>query len=223
MSNFIKTQGIVLRRTNYSEADRIVQFLTPNGQISVMAKGVRKAKSKLAGGLELFSVSDLVLVKGKTDFYRLTSARLDKYFENIIKDYDRMELAYFILKEINFLSRDIDDQSCWDITIQALNGIDLGLDLQLVKTWFVIRTMEIRGEGLNLHTDSNGNKLESDKKYNYDYQQQTLYLDNNGKIDKNHIKIMRLMTEHQLLVVNQINDVDKYLEKIEDILKIKEK
>ena len=34
-SNDIKTQGIVLRRTNYGEADRILQLLTPEGKKSV--------------------------------------------------------------------------------------------------------------------------------------------------------------------------------------------
>ena len=46
-----RTQAIVLRRTNYGEADRILQLLTPEGKKSVMAKGVRKEKSKLAGGI----------------------------------------------------------------------------------------------------------------------------------------------------------------------------
>jgi DNA repair protein RecO (recombination protein O) len=54
----IVTKGIVLTRTDYGEADRILHFLTPDqGKIAGIAKGVRKSKSKLAGGIELFSVS----------------------------------------------------------------------------------------------------------------------------------------------------------------------
>ena len=56
-----RTQAVVLRRTNYGEADRILQLLTPDGRRSVMARGVRKEKSKLAGGIELFAVSDVVI------------------------------------------------------------------------------------------------------------------------------------------------------------------
>ncbi len=221
MTKFIKTKAIVLKRTNFGEADRIIQFLTPQGQISVMAKGVRRAKSKLAGGLELFSVSDLVLIKGKNDFYRLTSARLDKYFEHIIKDYDRMELAYFVLKEIYYLSRDIDDQSWWLILVQILRGLDVGLDPKLIKLWFIIQSREVAGEGLNLRSDVNGQDLKPDQNYNYDHQQQAFYQNKRGPINKNHIKIMRLMSEHQLLVVNQIKDVKEFLDPIEKILKIK--
>ena len=44
----IKTMGYVLKRTNYAEADRILNLITPQGKISAIAKGVRKEKSKLA-------------------------------------------------------------------------------------------------------------------------------------------------------------------------------
>ena len=55
-SKDLRTKAIVLRRTDYGEADRILQLLTPSGKRSVIARGVRKEKSKLAGGIELFSV-----------------------------------------------------------------------------------------------------------------------------------------------------------------------
>ena len=45
-----KTLAIVLRRTDFGEADRIVNLLTPNGKQVAIARGVRKPKSKLAGG-----------------------------------------------------------------------------------------------------------------------------------------------------------------------------
>ena len=62
--NDIRTKAIVLRRTNYGEADRILNFLTEQGVIAAIAKGVRKEKSKLAGAVELFTVSDITHHKG---------------------------------------------------------------------------------------------------------------------------------------------------------------
>ena len=35
-----RVKAIVLRRTNYAEADRVLQLLTPKGRRSVIAKGV---------------------------------------------------------------------------------------------------------------------------------------------------------------------------------------
>ena len=44
----IKTYAYVLRRTNYGEADRILNLITPSGKMTAIAKSVRKEKSKLA-------------------------------------------------------------------------------------------------------------------------------------------------------------------------------
>ena len=59
-----KTLAIVLRRTDFGEADRIVNLLTPSGKVSAMARGVRKPKSKLAGGIEVFALNEVVLIEG---------------------------------------------------------------------------------------------------------------------------------------------------------------
>jgi recombinational DNA repair protein (RecF pathway) len=43
----------------------MVQLLTPKGRRSVIAKGVRRERSKLAGGIELFSLCDVVVRSGR--------------------------------------------------------------------------------------------------------------------------------------------------------------
>ncbi len=44
MPSDLRTRAIVLRRTNYGESDRILNLLTPEGKVAVLAKGVRKEK-----------------------------------------------------------------------------------------------------------------------------------------------------------------------------------
>src|SRR4051812_43718179 len=95
----ILTSGIVLKRTNYGEADRIITFLTPDhGKIRLIAKGVRRVKSKLAGGIELFSVSHLTYIEGKREIGTLISTRLEKHYGDIVKDIDRVQLGYELIK-----------------------------------------------------------------------------------------------------------------------------
>ena len=97
----LRTTAIILRRTNFGETDRILNLLTPEGQKSVRARGVRKEKSKLAGGIELFCVSDVVIHEGRSDIGTLTSAKMLKFYQNILTDLERLELASQILKDIN--------------------------------------------------------------------------------------------------------------------------
>ena len=111
----IRTRAIVLRRTNYSEADRILQLLTPEGRRSVMAKGVRREKSKLAGGIELFAISDVVIGEGKGDLGILTSSQLVIFYRHILEDYDRLQFGYRAIKFIGKASEAVDEPEWFDL------------------------------------------------------------------------------------------------------------
>lgn len=65
MAESERLKAIVLRRTDYAEADRVLQLLTPKGRRAVIAKGVRRERSKLAGGIELFALCDVVVHSGR--------------------------------------------------------------------------------------------------------------------------------------------------------------
>jgi DNA repair protein RecO (recombination protein O) len=56
-----RTEGIVIRRREQGEADRVLTLCTPSGKVAVLAKGARKVKSRKAGHIELFTRSDFVL------------------------------------------------------------------------------------------------------------------------------------------------------------------
>jgi len=75
MQRFI-SQAIILSRTDFGEADRIITFLTPDrGKLKAIAKGVRKSRSKLAGALEVFSVSQILVLPGKGEIKALWQHR----------------------------------------------------------------------------------------------------------------------------------------------------
>ena len=65
-SHVYRTEAIVLRRSDYSEADRILTLYTPlYGKRRAIAKGVRKTTSRLGGYLELFTRVSLMLAEGR--------------------------------------------------------------------------------------------------------------------------------------------------------------
>ena len=98
----IKCQGIIIRRFDLGEADRILTIFTERlGKIKAIAKGVRKISSKLAGNLEPFNVIGLELHQGKT-FYTVTGAVILESFSSDKKS----ELSDF--SRFNYLSELID-------------------------------------------------------------------------------------------------------------------
>lgn len=61
-----RTEGIILRRTNFGEANLLVHIFTKDhGKIEAVGKSARKAKGKLKGHLEPFLYADFNLVRGK--------------------------------------------------------------------------------------------------------------------------------------------------------------
>ena len=69
-------KGIVLKRVNVGETDRIINLLTQeNGKMTCVAKGVRKIKSSKRAFLEPGNVIDAFLVKTKS-LTLLTQAKL---------------------------------------------------------------------------------------------------------------------------------------------------
>ena len=208
----VRTKAIVLRRTNYSEADRIVQLLTLEGRRSVMAKGVRREKSKLAGGIELFAVSDVVIGEGKGDLGVLTSAKLEHFYRNILKDYDRLQFGYMAIKLVTRASDTVDEPEWFDLLQEVLAGLDvLTVPLSLVQTWFYLRYAALLGHELNLELDIEGGALQADSLYRYDIGEQGLRIAVNGEITGEHIKLLRLVSTRPLKVLVQIGGVGELL------------
>lgn len=203
--NMKRTEGIVLRRTNYGEADRIVQFITPEGKRSAMAKGVRKAKSKLAGGIELFSIADIVLSEGKGDLSLLTSARSQIFFTHILEDYDRMQFGYEAIKHVGKASELVEDGAWFEMLAQVLGALDTAtVSLALIEAWFYIQYAELLGHGLSLGYDIDGQKLDAAKMYMYDVAEKGLRVSTQGDIGADHIKLLRLIATKPIKALAQI-------------------
>lgn len=207
-----RTQAVVLRRTNYGEADRILQLLTPDGRRSVMARGVRKEKSKLAGGIELFAVSDVVLGEGKGDLGILTSAKLVHFYRHILEDYDRLQFGYLVIKLVARASETVDEPEWFDLIVETLAGLDATtIPLPLVQAWFYIRYAALLGHELNLELATSGEKLRADATYRYDSGDQGLREIQGGEITGEHIKLLRLIATRPLQVLVQVGGVGALL------------
>lgn len=211
MSSVRRTKAIVLRRTNYGEADRILQLITPEGRCSVMARGVRREKSRLAGGIELFGLSDVVVNQGKGDLSILTSARLVSFYRHILTDYDRMQFGYEVLKQVAKASDMVDEPEWFSMLQEVLEALDKGVPLQLIQTWFYLRMADLLGAGLSLGRDIKGDRLDAGASYVYDISEKGLRKDDRGLLTADHIKYLRLIAVKPIGVVAQVGSVTAIL------------
>lgn len=193
--NQIVTAAIVLRRTDYGEADRILTLLTPAyGKLSLLARGVRKAKSKLAGGIELFSVSEITFIKGRGDVGTLVSTRLVKHYDGIVKDFERTMLGYELIKQLHKVTEDEPEEAYFLLLEQAFEALnDVRIPSEIIRFWFETEILRIDGHTPNLRTDSQGNDLSPDVTYSFSFDDVAFTADPKGKFSARHIKFLRVV------------------------------
>jgi DNA repair protein RecO len=208
------TKGIVLTRINYSESDRIITVLTDKfGKLRLMVRGARKIKSKMAGGIELFSTIELSFIPAKAEIGTLVSARLINHYGNIIKDINRVQLGYEILKLINKSTEDNSDEAYFDllgITLSLIDNHEIGSDR--IRFWFDAQLLKIAGHTPNLITDENNQPLKKGSKYLFDSERMCFIEAENGRLGENDIKYMRLLfaepTNLSLFNLNRVETVE---------------
>ena len=206
MSNRYQTKGIVLKRIDYGEADRIITFFTEDrGKVTVMAKGVRRPKSKLAGGIELFSVCNIGGIVGKRDIDTLTSTRLETYFENIVKDYDRLQVAYDMLKLIDKMTDDDAGGDYFNLLVDSLKLLDEErAGDEVVACWFYMQSMRLNGSLPNLLEDIHGTQLDANTCYTFSVEDGGFFKSEAGTFCADDIKAWRVFGSANTRQIKQV-------------------
>lgn len=208
------TTGIILRRTDYGEADRILTVLTPDyGKLRLMARGVRKIKSKLAGGIELFSTSHVTYIAGKGEIGTLVSTRLIKHYGHIVQDIDRVQLGYELIKLLDKATEDQPEAEYYHLLEQAFAALDdQTVEPELIRTWFQAQLLRLAGHAPNLTTDTEGAKLNPDKTYNFDFEAMAFVSHDSGTYQASLIKALRLLfSSHGIAEITKVQGIEDAL------------
>lgn len=208
------TNGVVLTRVNYQESARIITVLSSDqGKFRVIAKGARKERSKLAGGIELFSASELSFIRGRGEIGTLVSSRLIKHYGNIVNDIERTMYGYDFLKLINRVTEDNAGTEYYKLVKQVLEALnDITINLTIVKLWADMRLLVVTGHTPNLATDSIGAKLQESKKYEFEVSEMVFFERTNGLFESGHIKLLRLATRTSPSKLVTVEGISPYID-----------
>lgn len=217
----LTTQGIVLSRTDFGEADRIITFLTPDhGKVKVIAKGVRKSKAKLAGSVEPFGVSDLSVIVGRGEINTLTSARLIRHYGIIVKNLDRTSAGFEAMKILDRATQEKTEEAYFNLLDRSLAAIDdLQIDLGLSVLWFKMQLLKISGHSPNLHSDGAGRELQKAKSYDFDFDKMRFVPKEQGQFFADHIKFLRLgFSANSPKALQRIENVQKLVKDCQSLI-----
>ena len=144
-----KTEAIVLRSMNLGEADRVLTVLTPRlGKLRVIAKGVRRTRSRIGGALEPFSDVQLVLAVGRT-WDVVTSSSLEDPHLGLRNDLHSTAAAWYIIELADrFCEGAADSHEAFRLLAQALSALDAPLaevTREVVARWFELALLDAMG------------------------------------------------------------------------------
>lgn len=92
MAVYYRTKCFVFDKKDFGEADQIFDVFSEDfGRIKVLGKAIRKIKSKLRSGIDIFYFSEIEFVQGKSGKILTNTVAIEK-FKNIKQDFKKIEI-----------------------------------------------------------------------------------------------------------------------------------
>lgn len=132
MTLHYRTQGFVLKRKDFGEADRFYWIFTKDfGMLEILAKGIRKIKAKLKSPMELFNLIEVEFIQGKAQ-KTLTDALVIESFSNLKKDLKRLKISFKIAEIFDKLLKGEErDERIWQLLKEVFDKLN---ELE-IKNW----------------------------------------------------------------------------------------
>jgi len=141
-----KSEAVVIKRSDLGEADKILTIFTPHfGKLRVVAKGVRKVTSRLAGHVELFTRSQMLLAKARNLDIVTQSETMDAY-RPLHDDLSRIAHASYAAELLDALTPDaLENYPVYKLTAETLRLLSEDADADRVLRWFELQLLGYMG------------------------------------------------------------------------------
>jgi DNA repair protein RecO (recombination protein O) len=120
-----RTEGVVLRRQDFGEADRIISLYSPqHGKIRAIAKGVRRPRSRLGGHVELFTHVTVLVAQGR-NLDLITQAEAVRPYRAIRDDLWKTTFACYCAELVDRLTEErLENRAIFDLLLHQLEYLD---------------------------------------------------------------------------------------------------
>ena len=132
------TEGVILHRSNFGEADRLLSILSKHyGKMFLLAKGVRKPKSRKRGHIEIFSRVRYSYTKND-HFVLMNEAELIDSYDGIRKNLKKTSLAYYFIETVSkILEEDEKHEEVYELLIKYLSLLKITKKLKDLRLNYI--------------------------------------------------------------------------------------
>ncbi len=141
-----RVEAIVLRHADWGEADRMLWLFTrETGKVQVVAKGVRKPRSRKAGHLEPFTRVELLLAYGR-DLPIVTQAEARDVYLALREDLVRVGYASYIIELLDrFTYEEGENIALYRLLSETLSRLNGEAQPAFAVRYYEIRLLDLVG------------------------------------------------------------------------------
>jgi len=145
-SRTYRAEAIVLKTNDFAEADRILVLFTRHfGKVRVVAKGIRRATSRMAGHAEPLTHATYQLARGR-ELDVLTGAEARAIYPDIRDDLGLIAAGWYVAELVDRFTADrVPSAPLFDLLETALRRLDAGVHPPLVCRWFDLHLLDRSG------------------------------------------------------------------------------
>jgi len=147
----VKTKGIVLKETPYSETSKVLNVLTSDyGLIGILSKGSRNMKSKLRGVSNKMVYGEFTIKYKETGLSTLTEGNFINSFKNIFNDIKKANYSFYLMDLVYQVLQQNNTKELFPLLEQSLIKINDGLSPELISNILELKLLKYLGVNLNL-------------------------------------------------------------------------
>ncbi len=203
-------EGLIYKVQPYKETSRLIYVFTPEGKVTLNAKGAQKLTDKSRVISQYLSHISFKEQKNKT-FYILSEPKLLNEFKELKNDYHKTKQAALILEIIDQLIIDhINYKDVFDDMISALNE----KDIKVSSLSFALKILKPLGYALDLNADGRQIKGVSIEKGGLVYKNESFAIDLDTKDAIFLLKLYYLpYNEHGIYEIDIIDKIELFIKK----------
>ena len=148
----VKTKGIILSETNYSETSKILNVLTCDyGLIGMLAKGARNIKSKLRGVTNKMIYGEFTINYKENSLSTINEVSVINSFKNINFDLKKASYSFYIMDIVRDVLKENNDKEIFNLLINALLKINDGLNPLFISNIVELQLLKYLGVSIELN------------------------------------------------------------------------
>ena len=146
-----KLEGIIIKETNFGETSKIINILTEEGIIGVMAKGARAIKSPLRSFTLSLTYAEFNIYYHEDKLSILKTADVINDFTNIKKDITLISYMTYLCDLANQVMKQNNNPDIYNMLISTLIKINNGLNPMIISNIYELKLLDYLGVGINFN------------------------------------------------------------------------